>query len=145
MWSTKKAYLGEDTPFRGTHKFGTSIKPIVKNEGVSHPSPFTHKIYIFCCLLLYQMKENPLDYICASFQANQIINKWTMPPFVNFKKVEIFEPLLLRTKKNWDTPLRETSDEMLWTEIDTYPPSPSAFDTNQRISIVFVLSEMSDF
>ena len=99
MWSTKKAYLGEDTPFRGTHKFGTSIKPIVKNEGVSHPSPFTHKIYIFCCLLLYQMKENPLDYICASFQANQIINKWTMPPFVNFKKVEIFEPLLLRTKK----------------------------------------------
>ena len=99
MWSTKKAYLGEDTPFRGTHKFGTSIKPIVKNEGVSHPSPFTHKIYIFCCLLLYQMKENPLDHICASFQANQIINKWTMPPFVNFKKVEIFEPLLLKLKK----------------------------------------------
>ena len=99
MWSTKKAYLGEDTPFRGTHKFGTSIKPIVKNEGVSHPSPFTHKIYIFCCLLLYQMKENPLDLVLASFQANQIINKWTMPHFVNFKKVEIFEPLLLRTKK----------------------------------------------
>ena len=39
MLSMKKTVA--DTPFRGTHNFESSIKPIVKDEGVSHPSPLS--------------------------------------------------------------------------------------------------------